>query len=661
MAERCSLLVCRRAGKGWFAGGPDERMQMDGEELKMERKISIRKMWSMIFLAIFSAIGLTCGVDMDAWCVSGEGLEGYGVLASFLARLERSLSAERILPFLIAFLMVFLIKEVRKREFQSRDRVLAAIFAVCFSGMQFLGKSYSICDSWGMLFGGKFVFLRALLIILGASVPVYYLILFAFHFMEKVSGKENTGAGVFSGKYFVTAALLVFLCWLPYFILFFPGTSGNDTASQIAQFFGQSTWTRKLSAVRGKDIYLSNHFPFFTTVLAGVFVKVGVWLGNAAVGVALYVLLQMIFMAFTLSGVWFYLRWAGLSRRCMKAGLFFTAFFPLYPMYAICMLKDTAFGVFCLILSVLLLEIVRSKGACLKKKLFCAGFALDSLLIMLFRSQGVYMMLVVLVVILTVYRRYWIAVVASLLLPILLFQFVWIGVLLPMWKVAPGGRQEMLGILFQQTARYVKQYPEEVTPEEKEAIDGVIDYEKLAEKYNPQLTDPVKYTFRQDCTSQELAAYLNAWFGMLLRHPGTYIEAVLNNCYGFFYLDQPSGMVYRDFKQKSHWKEEGVLSFEAPFLSETVLQAVQMTVDTLQRIPIVNLLFSVGMYAWIVVYFVLDMIRKRNYAYLIPGLMSVLSTGILLICPANGNFRYIMPLIYAAPFLIGLCILRGEG
>ena len=99
-----------------------------------------------------------------------------------------------------------------KREFQSRDRVLAAIFAVCFSGMQFLGKSYSICDSWGMLFGGKFVFLRALLIILGASVPVYYLILFAFHFMEKVSGKENTGAGVFSGKYFVTAALLVFLC-----------------------------------------------------------------------------------------------------------------------------------------------------------------------------------------------------------------------------------------------------------------------------------------------------------------------------------------------------------------------------------------------------------------------------------------------------------------
>ena len=86
-----------------------------------------------------------------------------------------------------------------------------------------------------------------------------------------------------------------------------------------------------------------------------------------------------------------------------------------------------------------------------------------------------------------------------------------------------------------------------------------------------------------------------------------------------------------------------------------------MAVDTLQRIPIVNLLFSVGMYAWIVVYFVLDMIRKRNYAYLIPGLMSVLSTGILLICPANGNFRYIMPLIYAAPFLIGLCILRGEG
>lgn len=596
----------------------------------MGRKLSLRKTWNMIFLAIFSAIGLTCGADMDARC----------------------------LPFFLAVLTFFLIKEVRKKEFQNRSRVLAAIFAVCFSGMQLLGKSYYLYDSWVMLLGGKFVFLRAILIILGSSVPVYYLILLAFYSLDRISVKENAGPGFFSGKYYVTAALLIFLCWLPYFILFFPGTSGNDTASQIAQFFGQSTWTRELSAVRGKDIYLSNHFPFFTTVLAGAFVQIGVWLGNAAAGVALYVLLQMIFMAFALAGVWFYLRWAGLSERCLKAGLLITAFFPLYPMYAICMLKDTAFGVFCLMMSVLLLEIVRSKGACLKKKWFCAGLALVSLLIMLFRSQGLYMMLAVLAVILVVYRRYWIPAIASLLLPILFFQFVWMGLLLPMWKVAPGGRQEMLGILFQQTARCVKQYPEDVKPEEKEAIDRVLDYEKLEDKYNPRLADPVKYTFRQDCTSQELTAYLNVWFRMLLRHPGTYIEAVLNNCYGFFYLEQPSGMVYRDFKQKSHWKEEGMLSFEAPFLSETILQAVQMAVDILQRIPIVNLLFSVGMYGWIVVYFVLDMIRKKNYAYLIPGLMPVLSTGILLICPANGNFRYIMPLIYAAPFLGGLCIMR---
>ena len=48
----------------------------------------------------------------------------------------------------------------------------------------------------------------------------------------------------------------------------------------------------------------------------------------------------------------------------------------------------------------------------------------------------------------------------------------------------------------QQTARYLKEYPDDVTKEEAKAIDGVMKYDEIADLYNPELSDPVKATYR---------------------------------------------------------------------------------------------------------------------------------------------------------------------
>ncbi len=51
-------------------------------------------------------------------------------------------------------------------------------------------------------------------------------------------------------------------------------------------------------------------------------------------------------------------------------------------------------------------------------------------------------------------------------------------------------------IPMQQTARYLKEYPDDVTKEEAKAIDGVMKYDEIADLYNPELSDPVKATYR---------------------------------------------------------------------------------------------------------------------------------------------------------------------
>ena len=101
--------------------------------------------------------------------------------------------------------------------------------------------------------------------------------------------------------------------------------------------------------------------------------------------------------------------------------------------------------------------------------------------------------------------------------------------ILPALNVAPGGRQELRGFIFQQTARYMVEYQNDVTEYEKGVISSVLDYDHLTENYDPTLQDPVKYTFNQSATTEMLNDYYRVWWKMFLRHPDSYIQATLKD------------------------------------------------------------------------------------------------------------------------------------
>ena len=106
-------------------------------------------------------------------------------------------------------------------------------------------------------------------------------------------------------------------------------------------------------------------------------------------------------------------------------------------------------------------------------------------------------------------------------------------IVFPLLNVEPGSIREMLSLPFQQTARYLRDAGWDVTEEEKAAIDRVLDYDVLAESYDPDLSDNVKSTYHGE--TEDLKDYFSAWFQMLLRHPGIYIQATMNNYYQYFY------------------------------------------------------------------------------------------------------------------------------
>jgi hypothetical protein len=229
--------------------------------------------------------------------------------------------------------------------------------------------------------------------------------------------------------------------------------------------------------------------------------------------------------------------------------------------------------------------------------------------------------------------------------------------ILPAAKVASGGKQEMLGALFQCTARYIKEYPDEVTKEEKEAISKVLDYDKLPELYSAQLQDPVKFTFNQQSTSEDMMGYFGAFFSMFRKHPVCYIDAVINNAFGFFDVSRMSKMAYTYFWNRIDKENRLYVGGAFPKIQKIGYKLIFF----IQRIPVINIFFSVGTYTMLSIFLILLMIRNKEYRKLYPAIVTILSVLLLVISPAGGNFRYTMPMFMLLVFNLILCTYKNPG
>ncbi len=610
-------------------------------------------------LAVWAAASLMCCMSAEPRYTADPALEGFGSLYRLLVYTARSFfsgdpEAGACLALCVGILMWFL-PALRSTGL---ERGLAGSFGVLFAFFQLLGLSYSENQSWSALFGSRFACLRGAVCLGGRVLLAGCLALYAFRLLDLFSRCPVPARRPFSWKRFLLAAGLVALCWIPYYWAFYPGLSNPDTGMQIAWALHKPTEWLQYSALRGPDVCATNHHPYFVTLVFGIFARLGLALGDISRGVALYCLLQLLLTALVMSAAWYYLRRLGLSEGAFRGGLAFTALFPLFPLYAVTMLKDSLFSLSCLGFSLLLFETARTKGEALRQRRFLALLFFAALLVALTKNQGVYFVATAGAACLP-FCRLRLRAAGALLVPALLFQAVWLQILLPAWNVAPGGKQEVLGPLFQQTARYVSAYPGDVTEEEAEAIRAVIDYDRLPELYNPRLADPVKFTYRQDATEEQLSAYCRAWLQMFRKHPAVYVEALLNNVYGGFFVRHETALSYTNFDNRETAPYPELCVTHSP-QQRAAEAAARILLPTAQHIPGLGLLFCVGFYPWVILFVFLDVLRRRQFPQLLAQLPAVLSVAVLIAAPVSGSYRYAMPMIYMLPFLLASRTLPGE-
>lgn len=325
-----------------------------------------------------------------------------------------------------------------------------------------------------------------------------------------------------------------FIIYIPYIIVSYPGILMPDSVYQILQTYPQLGIINPgylVGHLLSDQVYLNNHHPIMHTLLIRAFLQIGVGIFHSFnVGIFLFALFQFFFVIFAVSyGIKILIEKKVLPDKYIPLVILYYIISPRIQNYMFLLTKDVIYAV-CLFYFTLSLYLIITKP----ERKYYILFAIFGLGMILFRNEAKYILMIslpALALLCHQLRKFFL----KYLIVVIGFSILYFQVLLPMCHITPGSIREMLSVPFQQTARYIKEHEEDVTVEEREAINAILIYDRLADSYYPDLSDFTKGLYRQSSTKADLFRYFKAWFQMFWKHPDSYVQATINNYYYYFY------------------------------------------------------------------------------------------------------------------------------
>ena len=555
--------------------------------------------------------------------------------------------------FLLYFVfIIFMFIYYKKYLYSLKYNKFFYVLSFLFSLFMIVGYSYDTTNSSDLLFGSFFLFMLSVLKLIGYFIFFNVTINLIFEFLKNHNfpdfKKKNKLLEYFNEHPFLFSFIVLFVCYLPYIIVYYPAVINYDAANQIKEVMGIHTRYMDSVVLINENVFITNFNPVLHTLLLGGLFKFGYNIGSVNFGLFLYSIVQISIVILTFSYAIYFMKTRGVKNKYLIISLLIFSLVPVFPMYAMTTVKDVIFSCLVLLLVIYIYKFIVANV--FKRDYFIFFFII--LFMMLFRNNGLYILILVfpfLIIALKDKRK-------GLILIFILSICSYFGYnkLLTYFEISNTSIREALSIPFQQTARLVK-YKEEIIDEvDKKAIDVILDYNTLAERYEPDLSDNVKNKYNKYATSEDLKRYFIVWFKYLFKEPMIYIDATLNNVYGYFYPNTGQWYLYNTYNTKL--KEAG---FDYHFNDlDIIRKAFSGFSNAYSRIPLLGVIVNIGFTTWTYLFLLCSLIITKNKKYiftLLPGFV------LLLTCiagPANTYFRYILPLTFTLPILIPLLINR---
>lgn len=465
-----------------------------------------------------------------------------------------------------------------------------------------------------------------------------------------------------SAKSIILFSAIMALFWLPWLIANYPGGTYWDTYYQIYQVYPENhpiaiiPWAEIYDQTL-TDAWLVDHHPIFTTLVYGAFGWVSDQLtGNWMAGVFLFVCIQGVAHIVAFTAAVAYMRKLSCPLVLCLVAYGYFCIMPFVSTWAMCMVKDSFFGLFIVPYFIMLAECVRTRGKNLESTRTVLLFALCALMLCLTKKTGLFVVIPTCILAMIVYRKKKTGrsgavkgFLAQGLLCVIVMCLIFPFGLFPLLNVVPGGKQEVLGPLFQQTARYVVDYGDEVTPEEYKAIAAVIDYAKLEDQYVFDFEDSIKYRYDLNATTDQLLDYLRVYVEQGIKHPDSYFAAIASLA-GFYVAPTSYANIRMVTVDTKMGPDDRYMLWNPDGLDDMRL-GMEEAYIAIGETPVVNFPLLVVLYVlWIPAALIYTMLRRR----LKCGILFVPSVVLLAFCVIAPVFdaRYAVPIFNISPLLI---------
>ena len=320
---------------------------------------------------------------------------------------------------------------------------------------------------------------------------------------------------------------IIFIGWIPYIVIYWPGFIFNDSIGSLNQIFGYAQ--------------LSNHHPIVYTAYLGIWIRIANACGLSATwGIGLSSIAQSALLSLTLGYLsrWIVAR-GGLKQIIGVVMAIVFAVSPYIATYGIALWKDPLFSAALVLFTLCLADFILSKGSVVEKRYFLPFVGISALAMVFFRNNGIYILFAT-IAILVVLHKHWkkqgfkgsFMPFTAQLIGVAAVYIVATSLIFPAIGVQPTEKAESIGVPLNQMAR-VAAIDGKMTDSDREFLNELLPYDEYQSTYTPCCTDAIKCSPNFNGTPLEEGMWSH-WLSMLIQNPKSYLESWVLQTFGFW-------------------------------------------------------------------------------------------------------------------------------
>jgi hypothetical protein len=577
---------------------------------------------------------------------------------------DNTLGHESIFNLLILFFCMLIFNRTKSVKFKSNKYYYILSFLMAFS-IIVGGEIYHNDTISGIFKSGK-NFMISIISFIGITVVFGRTLILVFNYIDTRTKHADASNQWKIYKHPIIFWPIIFVCFLPCFLAYFPGLLSYDAVNQTQQVIG--------------IISVSKFHPPLHTFIWWLCVNLEEIIGIYGSSLCVYAIVQMIVFSGSLAYIVKFLIQRKVNNWIIMLSIIYLALNPTFAIFSVSMTKDIYFASFFIFYTIELIKMICQKSAYFDSKINIVRFILVSVICCLFRNNMIYVYVLAGFIIFFALKgcrkKLLLIEVGSIFLFFLIYQGLY-----TILNVQPGESKEKLSIPMMQMARVMVYHGDEIDQTVyneikpffvKEPSPETADFEDMDEYFYTKFADGIKNRlFNTEYYDDNKSVFWKNWWTLCKEYPLEYLDEFLDlNCMSW-YIDVNSTNM-RSNSESISTKMETLNFIEIDENGETQLVSWEVisrnsklpgllkyydkfaTYEPVVDIPLVNNIFSEATPIWVILLSITICLVRKKKKLILALLPSLLLWMTYLLGPVVA-IRYMLPFVCLYPLYISIC------